>query len=111
MAATAIDLYTSSRRTCYTVSKGKKNENGRFYFHPVGARTGDVAKEMGNCEIEIQRKLVFDSYMMVRAGILAVLEVKDQTNYQMVNTNDDRLFFSAVVNNTTILQHFYNNET
>jgi hypothetical protein len=40
-------------------------------------------------EIEIQRKVVFDSSMMVKAGILAVLEIRNPTEYQRVKTLDD----------------------
>jgi hypothetical protein len=69
-------IYTSSGKTHYSSNKRKKNVNSGFRFIPMCDRTDDVAKVMAS-EIEIQRKLVFGSMMMVKAGILDKLEAQD----------------------------------
>jgi hypothetical protein len=88
----ASDIYTSTRRTRYSVLNGKKKLNAKFSFLGMDVRTDDVAKEMGTLEIEIQRMLVFDSYMMVKDGILAVLENRNPTGFKKLRTMDDMAF-------------------
>ena len=75
----------------------------------MDVKTEDVAKEM-DTEIEIQRKLVFDSYMMVKSGIKAVLRARDRTYYESVKTQDDKLFFEGVIGDKDKLKHFVNLE-
>ena len=103
------NIYTSTRRTFYSANKRKKNLNSSFYFLQVDVKTEDVAKEM-DTEIEIQRKLVFDSYMMVKSGIKAVLRARDRTYYESVKTQDDKLFFEGVIGDKDKLKHFVNLE-
>lgn len=103
------NIYSSTRRTFYSANKRKKNLNSSFYFLQVDVKTEDVAKEM-DTEIEIQRKLVFDSYMMVKSGIKAVLRARDRTYYESVKTQDDKLFFEGVIGDRDKLKHFVNLE-
>ena len=73
-------IYTSSGRTHYSFIKRKTNLSSRIDFLKVGERIGDMAKQMES-EIEIQRKLVFDSMMMVKSGILAKLNAQNPSTY------------------------------
>ena len=73
----------------------------------MGARTDDVAQVMES-EIEIQRKLVFDSMMMVKSAILAKLKAATQhpSAYAIMKIKDDGEFFLKVAGDQSILDIF-----
>ena len=85
-------IYTSSGRTYYSFIKRKKNLNSRIDSLKVGERIDDMAKQMES-EIEIQRKLVFGSMMMVKSGIQTKLKAQKPSKYALLETADDGNFF------------------